>query len=309
MLTGSVPSIADLHIWGRPAKSCSQVQKNKILRLNRQLKQLACEDQVTSDMFYSRNVLTKSDSDGVVKTLEKCLPYNGTHNRKEESSHVDIPDDMLDPLTLEVMRFPILLPSGHNIDRSTLDKHVKFQSEYGNAASDPFTGILFSESHNPIPNVKLKFRIDEFNLSKLPKQGTSKLPVHYSRHTVRGQNSAVVFTSTSVDDSKYSQGSLSKKRSYATGHTGLLAASLDESLKEMDHNATKRRSLASVREAPPSTLICCKCSSFMFSETARYVVPCDRVICGRCIKDVAERFECPCLLTHELKSIRRTYHE
>lgn len=305
MLIGSVPSITDLHIWGRPAKSCSRAQKNEILRLSMQSKQSTCEHQLASDMFYSSNMLSKADSDCATKILE--APKDREKNEESTTNSSDrIPGDMLDPLTLEVMRLPILLPSGHSVDRSTLDKHVKSQSEYGNAASDPFTGIPFSESNKPIPNVKLKARIDEFNLKELPKQaGSDKNPVHCTEHVASSESSP----SVSVSDSKRFHSKVTNKRTYVTGHAGQLTASLEESLAEMGHSMSKRRSLASANEAPSSTLICCKCSAFMFSDSVRYIVPCKCVICGGCVKNIRERIQCPCLLTHELKSVRRTYRE
>lgn len=312
MLDGSVPSVADIHIWGRPAKSCPQAQRNDVLRLSKQLKQLECAHEPSSDMFYSSNLLGETvngmERRAKVFELPMGLPEEAGDDKLEESGRV--PDDMLDPLTLEAMRFPILLPSGHNIDRSTLDKHVKSQSEYGHAASDPFTGIPFSESHKPIPNVKLKARIDEFNLSKLPSYvHHDKQPLQYHGPRSSNKKSLEIMTPALQNDSKHYHSKVTNKRTHATGHAGRLAATLNEGLVELGQSMKKRRSVACVNEVLPSTLICCKCSTFLFSDTVRYIIPCKRVICGSCIKDVRDGIQCPCLLTHELKSIRRTYHE
>lgn len=76
-----------------------------------------------------------------------------------------IPDDFMDPITCEIMTVPLLLPSGHNVDSVTLEKHIIAERTWGRLPSDPFTGKLFSEFSKPLPNSSLKVRIDQFLLS------------------------------------------------------------------------------------------------------------------------------------------------
>lgn len=52
----------------------------------------------------------------------------------------DIPEQFLDELTFEVMVLPMLLPSGHFVDKSTLDRLAVRDSSYGRSPTDPFTG-------------------------------------------------------------------------------------------------------------------------------------------------------------------------
>ncbi|RXG71445.1 RING finger protein 37 [Armadillidium vulgare] len=75
-----------------------------------------------------------------------------------------IPEEFLDILTCEVMRLPILLPSGNSIDSSSLEKFLAIEATWGRSPSDPFTGIPFKENHKPEPNILLKARIDRFLL-------------------------------------------------------------------------------------------------------------------------------------------------
>ena len=63
------------------------------------------------------------------------------------------------------MVIPILLPSGHTVDQETLEKHNKTEAVWGRPPNDPFTGVAFSSVSKPIPNVKLKARIDRFLLT------------------------------------------------------------------------------------------------------------------------------------------------
>ena len=52
-----------------------------------------------------------------------------------------VPERFLDEITCEIMVLPMLLPSGHFVDRSTLDKLHTTDCMYGRPPSDPFTGI------------------------------------------------------------------------------------------------------------------------------------------------------------------------
>ena len=51
-----------------------------------------------------------------------------------------IPEKFLDEITYEVMAVPMLLPSGHYVDKNTLDKLLHTDAVYGRPPSDPFTG-------------------------------------------------------------------------------------------------------------------------------------------------------------------------
>ena len=51
-----------------------------------------------------------------------------------------IPSKFLDSITCDVMLLPMLLPSGHLVDRSTVDKLALNDTMYGRLPTDPFTG-------------------------------------------------------------------------------------------------------------------------------------------------------------------------
>lgn len=53
----------------------------------------------------------------------------------------DIPEQFLDELTFEFMSFPVLLPSGHCVDQSTVDRLASNDAMYGRPPTDPFTGL------------------------------------------------------------------------------------------------------------------------------------------------------------------------
>ena len=57
------------------------------------------------------------------------------------------PTKLLDEITFEVMVLPMLLPSGHCVDQSTLDKLARADTACGRPPTDPFTGNLTSDNN------------------------------------------------------------------------------------------------------------------------------------------------------------------
>lgn len=82
------------------------------------------------------------------------------------SGSISIPEEFLDPLTQEVMMLPMMLPSGMSVDTSTLEEYQKREATWGRPPNDPFTGVPFTSTCQPLPNPTLKSRIDRFLLQK-----------------------------------------------------------------------------------------------------------------------------------------------
>lgn len=61
---------------------------------------------------------------------------------KVECAGGSTPARILDEITCEVMVMPMLLPSGHCVDQSTLNKLARADSACGRPPTDPFTGNL-----------------------------------------------------------------------------------------------------------------------------------------------------------------------
>ena len=99
------------------------------------------------------------------ETNEHELSAN-KEKRKFESTDVcandNVPEEFIDSITNEIMIDPILLPSGHSIDKTTLDKYLSEESKWLRAPSDPFTQLLFTSERQPKPNSILRQRIDTF---------------------------------------------------------------------------------------------------------------------------------------------------
>ena len=90
-------------------------------------------------------------------------------NNSGQSSSSEIPGNLLDEITCEIMMVPMLLPSGHHVDQTTVDKFSAVENSWGRPSADPFTGVAFTSTVKPIFCPRLKVQIDEF-LSKNSQQ-------------------------------------------------------------------------------------------------------------------------------------------
>ncbi|XP_015232661.1 PREDICTED: RING finger protein 37 isoform X2 [Cyprinodon variegatus] len=134
-----------LAVWGQPARCCPTEEVERIERTHK-----ANERRVEPPAFFAPPIGQTR------QTLQGNL----------SSGSISIPDEFLDPLTQEVMMLPMLLPSGMSVDTSTLEEYQKREATWGRQPNDPFTGVPFSSTCQPLPNPELKSRIDRFLLEK-----------------------------------------------------------------------------------------------------------------------------------------------
>ncbi|KAJ8025742.1 RING finger protein 37 [Holothuria leucospilota] len=145
---GSIPSIRRINIQGQLSHTC---KKSEI------------EDFLNKVAALGKNNETRS----IIQQISKRPTTSATKmERKEAFDHMQesLPEEFVDPLTCNLMTMPVVLPSGHTIDQSTLDKHVTAEEKWGRPPSDPFTGVIFTEASKPLPNLLLKSRVDHFIL-------------------------------------------------------------------------------------------------------------------------------------------------
>ena len=142
----------------------------KIFGMSSGLKEFkAAENQIIQKSLTSENSSSLSQASffGGSSSEESKLDIHSTSSSdvRINSDDADIPEEFLDSITQALMLLPMSLPSGHNVDRSTIDRCGEMFATWGGQPRDPFTGRLFSESHQPIFNAALKARIDKFRLS------------------------------------------------------------------------------------------------------------------------------------------------
>uniref|UniRef100_I3KDG2 U-box domain containing 5 n=1 Tax=Oreochromis niloticus TaxID=8128 RepID=I3KDG2_ORENI len=140
--------LKSLTVWGQPARCCPAEEVERIKKVHE-----ASERRLQQPAFFAPPIRQN------YVNIDVCqyFVYFGSHS---------IPEEFLDPLTQEVMMLPMLLPSGVSVDNSTLEEYQKREATWGRPPNDPFTGVPFTSTSQPLPNPQLKSRIDHFLLQK-----------------------------------------------------------------------------------------------------------------------------------------------
>ncbi|EAT47257.1 AAEL001610-PA [Aedes aegypti] len=126
-----VPVLRKVECWGQPARNCSVELKESIERM-------------------------------WCKTEEPTENVSSPSSIPQTTVTAEIPEELLDELTCDIMTIPMILPSGKTVDQLTIEKHNQQEEKWGRQASDPFTGLIYTHTRKPIFNPALKSRIDQF---------------------------------------------------------------------------------------------------------------------------------------------------
>ncbi|XP_061848352.1 RING finger protein 37 isoform X3 [Colius striatus] len=215
---GGLPGIKRLEVWGQPAKSCPQDVIEGVFQVASQL-----SSQEASGL--KAEAWTPMESD--------CVPLGANESERQTLHKLvdvvqDIPEEFLDPITLEIMTFPMLLPSGKVIDQTTLEKCNRSEACWGRVPSDPFTGVAFGQHSQPLPHPTLKARIDHFLLQhSIP--GTNLLGRAHASHTLLPSSIAMASLKRKVDCMDQS----SPQPPYFSSTNSLVASTSENSAKKM----------------------------------------------------------------------------
>jgi hypothetical protein len=90
------------------------------------------------------------------------VPSPSTIEQISSETIDEIPSEFLDSITSDLMLIPMLLPSGHLIDRTTLEKCIAEDIHWCRLPRDPFTLESFTDITQPVVAQQLKIRIDQF---------------------------------------------------------------------------------------------------------------------------------------------------
>lgn len=137
----SALGLKSLSVWAQPARCCPAEQVEKIHKAHM--------------ASVRRTALPVSVSPLCPPKPQKKAPT---------SQSFSVPEEFLDPITQEVMVLPMLLPGGASVDHSTLEEYQRREAAWGRLPNDPFTGVPFTPSSQPLPHPQLKSRIDHFLL-------------------------------------------------------------------------------------------------------------------------------------------------
>ncbi|XP_033828465.1 RING finger protein 37 [Periophthalmus magnuspinnatus] len=282
-----------LSVWGQPAKCCTAEEVERI-----------------------RNAHEASER--LTQTAVSVTPVRPTklQQKATTSQSSSVPEEFLDPITQEMMVLPMLLPSGVSVDHSTLEEYQKREATWGRLANDPFTGVTFTASSQPLPHPQLKARIDHFLLQRgqlsidgrLGRQAEARTP-HPSRlvvterdkrtcSTEQNEIKAFKLNTCANDVSEDDQESLlpQAKRprndqvseATCTSHEQRLSASLDEALStalqgrpsftsNLSLNQPQHKEVKGATSKDEKICSACSCSLSVYSTPAS---PFYQLTCG-----------------------------
>ncbi|KAI1303192.1 RING finger protein 37 [Halotydeus destructor] len=146
----SIPALGHLEIWGQP-----HLTEANWIQVEQFIKNYKSSDRVIKETGKVSFYGSSADDYPQPKRLR-------VEAELIESPKVQVPEEFRDILTNDIMSIPMTVPSGNTIDKSTLDKYIENESIWGRPPNDPFTGRFFSHGCEPVPNMGLKVRIDQF---------------------------------------------------------------------------------------------------------------------------------------------------
>ena len=158
----SQPSLAAHRLFGVDGASSNLVQAESVVKeTGKDAKCVMLLSESVNNRVVGDSVVVNSTCHRGVQTRVQCY----TEQLREPSDHGTAdrtPVQFLDEITCEQMTVPMLLPSGHLVDKSTLERTRESDLLYGRPPSDPFTGVPFSEHHKPKFCPQLKVGIDQY---------------------------------------------------------------------------------------------------------------------------------------------------
>uniref|UniRef100_H2LFX9 U-box domain containing 5 n=1 Tax=Oryzias latipes TaxID=8090 RepID=H2LFX9_ORYLA len=233
---GSSLGLKALAVWGQPASRCTAEEVERIKRIHE-----SAQRQLSKPAFFGRPV------------------RQATPPQQSTPRFVIIPEEFLDPITQEAMLLPLLLPSGMSVDSTTLDEYQKREAGWGRPPNDPFTGVPFTPTSQPLPNPQLKSRIDRYLLQKgiIKRDGM-----------LGGQN---------PEDNPHAS------RLVTTDKWGQTQSSPSFSVSSPDNRDT---SLASGQRESGKVCSACSCSVSVYSTSASciYRLTCSHLLCRTCLQ-------------------------
>jgi len=175
-ISNTVPCLKNLQIFGESTGDRNYKEQEKLLLEKFKKLSSPAHPQSVSFSFFG------GESGSLYENVPdpECINLSDDDNVTSSSSSSsksslddEIPSDFLDSITHSMMLIPMTLPSGHNVDRSTVDKCQDMFATWGGKPRDPFTGKLFTSNYQPVFNAALKSRIDRFRMSTKFKETSS----------------------------------------------------------------------------------------------------------------------------------------
>jgi U-box domain-containing protein 5 len=145
----SIPAISKLEVWGKISCNVS---------------------------LQTRQIITLKWEESKKPKAKQVEIINNQQIIEKNPDNFKICEDFLDSITYEIMNYPMVLPCGKYVDRSTIEKCFEHDATYGRTPCDPFTGIPFTDTLKPIFVPELKGRIDSFLIKHVDNENIKCLP-------------------------------------------------------------------------------------------------------------------------------------
>ena len=142
-------ALRDLRIYGQPS------QKNSMDALQSFLQRIP---RPVAEGNQKKRAANNAGEEESVISKRLCLVEPSS---LDPTTVKNIPESFLDALTYEIMMDPVILPSGHKVDMSSIKNHERIQRELGRRLFDPFTGIQCTYA-GIRSDAELKQTINEF---------------------------------------------------------------------------------------------------------------------------------------------------
>lgn len=266
-----VPVLKKIEIWGRISHYESDDRRKEILGL----------------IESSRLAIQIDDKDKPTVSHSVNVRENG----------INIPDRFLDAITYEIMSLPMVLPSGKVIDNSTLQKHNVEEEKWGRLPTDPFTGLLLTETRKPVFDTALKSQIDQYLLTndrhreiRRTSRTVGTVQKRLSAECIENPpKSRRIYQDNSI------QSSVNTINCTSTSQSNSTVNSLDEAVRKA---LGSRMKYSQPPEVPQTTEFCFECKSTEKCKLFYKIKLCSHLVCRECL--VAKNLKkCNCGQTFE----------
>jgi len=143
---GLCPALRSVQLWCQPSVTCPSSVVESIEQTI-----LSLQSRHQSQPIF--------ESQRLIQPLPLFASIPRTHETPsaevKDTQRPDIPSAFLDPITCAIMTDPVRLPSGHILDRTTIQKHWREHH------TDPFTNISMRYT-DIVADISLRLRIQKY---------------------------------------------------------------------------------------------------------------------------------------------------
>jgi len=132
-----------VELWGWLARSSSSRERERYRRLCQEMETRSKAEVSPALPLVFQSSETEPKLEDVECSSRSPSNHKGKGDLARASVGQNVPPQLLDEITFEVMEMPMVLPSGRCVDQSTLDKLAATDAACGRPPTDPFTGNLY----------------------------------------------------------------------------------------------------------------------------------------------------------------------